>query len=602
MRKLSSILLLVLVVFVGSAHAARPIAWAQEGDARRVNIPYFSDDISWAEAALFWLGTVDPPGAPGQNYADVRVAYTTEELVIFVNIEDYYFWYDLDETQAHDPTDYDAVAVYLDTAHDGATAPQSHDYVFVSGLCIFHCGDRSRYRRQGRGTGTGWDMDWTADWTEGTCGSWLGNPPHNNNDNTFDFGWWTYIHLPWDALGQTGVPMPGTVWGLGVTLYDRDDPPPASVVAPQSWPENLESSRPDTWGEMHFGLPTYTSPPTTAEGTTVICRGLGQSIVEDSWVGGGGTCTGGHEGDPDSDNHGTSADLFVENQELIADFPCFSKSYLRFYLDPVPEGKAIISATLSLHHWSNADWTRAQPSLIWLFTVDEDWEENTLTWNNAPMARENLTATWVDVITPDNNPGRPGVRYDWDATQAVADAYAAGEPVNLALYTADINFHSSKYLTSSDTGDWNAEGRPMLTVVWGQEPQLSKSAWAVPAPSDTVLKRGGAITYTLQVLGSGQALTVTDILPEEVSHALRYNASDGSVGYDRAARAVTWTGSPSVGQTVLITYPVTVTQEGTYAIINTAHLTVANGSRYTASSTVIVEPRRCLLPCVLRQR
>jgi len=451
-------------------------------------------------------------------------------------------------------------------------------------------------------------MDWTANWTDSKSASWSGNPPHNNNDNTFDYGWWTYIHLPWETLGQTGAPPPGTVWGLGMILYDRDDLPPAGAVTPQTWPENLNSTRPDTWGEMHFGQPTFTPPSAIVEGTTVIRRGLEQSTVEDSWVGGGGDCTGGHKGDPEHDNYGTSTSLFVANQALIADFPCFSKSFLRFHLDPIPEGKAIISATLSLHHWSNARWDQAYPSMIWLLTVDGDWEENTLTWNNAPLARENLSTTWVDVITPDNNPGQPGVRYDWDATQAVAEAYAAGEPVNIAMYTADTNFHSSKYLNSSDTGDWNEEGRPMLTVVWGQETQLTKSSQAVPAPSatlrtspsETVLGLGGAITYTLRVLGSGQALTVTDVLPAGISHPLTYTTSDGSIAYDSAARQLTWTGSPSMSQAITITYPVTVTQSGTYVIVNTAYMTAADGFTATASSLVIVEPRQMFLPRISR--
>ena len=43
-----------------------------------------------------------------------------------------------------------------------------------------------------------------------------------------------------------------------------------------------------------------------------------------------------------------------------------------------------------------------------------------------------------------------------------------GAPVRLALYEADWAYHSGKYFYASDTGDWNAEGRPTLTVTWGQ--------------------------------------------------------------------------------------------------------------------------------------
>jgi hypothetical protein len=50
---------------------------------------------------------------------------------------------------------------------------------------------------------------------------------------------------------------------------------------------------------------------------------------------------------------------------------------------------------------------------------------------------------------------------------AVAQAYSAGQPLRLVLYSADDNYHSGKYFVSSDTDDWNAVGRPTLVVQWG---------------------------------------------------------------------------------------------------------------------------------------
>jgi hypothetical protein len=192
-----------------------------------------------------------------------------------------------------------------------------------------------------------------------------------------------------------------------------------------------------------------------ADGTVTIRRGLGASVVEDAWVGGGGTCGGGHEGNPDSDNHGSDTSLYVENQELIADFPCFSRSYLRFGLDDIPAGKIIISATLTLHHWGGAS-SSAQPSYIQVFRADDGWEEDTVAWNTGPLAQENLPGTWVQ--TAISAPTWPYDAYTWDVSKAVGAAYVAGEPVTLALYSADTDFHSSKYLTSSEAGDWNAAG------------------------------------------------------------------------------------------------------------------------------------------------
>lgn len=141
----------------------------------------------------------------------------------------------------------------------------------------------------------------------------------------------------------------------------------------------------------------------------------------------------------------------IDANTAVGDFPCWSKSYLRFGLNDIPPGKVILSATLTLHLWGNAGYvpSQAPPSYTHLFTVTEEWDEHTIVWNNAPMAKENLTAIWVYPRT-DQRPDFPGIPYTGDATQAVAEAYAAGKPLNIAFYTSDTNFDSSKYYISSD--------------------------------------------------------------------------------------------------------------------------------------------------------
>ena len=84
-------------------------------------------------------------------------------------------------------------------------------------------------------------------------------------------------------------------------------------------------------------------------------------------------------------------------------------------------------------------------------------------WNNAPLAHENISGTWVqprDYSLPDQI-------YQWNVARAVAQAYANGEPLRLALYSADGERHTGKYFWSSDFGDWNALSRPSLQVVLG---------------------------------------------------------------------------------------------------------------------------------------
>jgi hypothetical protein len=61
------------------------------------------------------------------------------------------------------------------------------------------------------------------------------------------------------------------------------------------------------------------------------------------------------------------------------------------------------------------------------------------------------------------------VAYTWDATSAVAAAYAAGQPVSLAIYDSAAGRNTTKYFTSSETGDWNQAGTILFTP-WADQP------------------------------------------------------------------------------------------------------------------------------------
>jgi hypothetical protein len=572
-----------------------------EVSVRRVNAPYSAGDVDWAQTAIFWFGQNEHYShVPGRNYTDVRIAYTDQALRVRFTVVDYYLWYQENATLAHDLTQYDAAVVYLDTGFDRSATPQTDDYWFLVGARHWPNENAPAYHRQARGAGAGWDTSWSGEWTDNESMQWWCNPGPNSNECGIDFGWTAILTIPWSTLGLSGPPDEGTLWGLGVQLYDRDDSAASGLADPEHWPQTFGVSNPASWAELHFGYADFEPPAAVPEGTTVIrASSPTDNAVEDAWMGGGGTCSGGHEGGSEV-NHGDSSDLFVGTETAPTHFPCFSKSYLRFSLDSLPPGKTVLSASLTLHLQGNAgDPGQAQPSWVHLFTVSDPWDEMTIHWNNAPLAQENVAASWVYPVT--SFPGWPGIPYHWDATQAVAEAYAESRPLSLALYSADVAQHSSKYLVSSETGDWNAAARPTLNVVWGQRAVLSKSAQTRPAPAEELLGLGGVITYTVQVIGSGQALTMTDALPAQVGVPLTQMATFGSVAYEAASHTLSWTGTPAAGQVVTVTYPVMVIQGGTYALLNTAHMTTAGGSDFSSSATVFVEPRQGFLPLALKE-
>ena len=100
--------------------------------------------------------------------------------------------------------------------------------------------------------------------------------------------------------------------------------------------------------------------------------------------------------------------------------------------------------------------------MIQVFTVSGDWKEETITWNNAPQALENVSRSLVPWLS--SYPGAEGIPRTWDVTAAVSEAYLTGNHLDLALYSADSERHSGKYFWSSD---FNLdESRPTLQISW----------------------------------------------------------------------------------------------------------------------------------------
>lgn len=452
------------LLYAGIAIALQVWPFVSPADAqtRRVNAPRF-DSIRASEAAVFWFGRVDP----SQNYADVRVAYTDSELWVRVAVFDQWLW--VDEAASRTPASletWDAVSLVLDTGSGTATAPAVGAYRFVGELSSWR--PRTDYQAVYAGNGTAWNLT-TAPFTTET--TWRGDALNNTGA---DRGWTITFRIPFASLGVTS-PATGTTWKLGVQVHDRDaQGQPA--VSDKFWPEGYSRDQPATWGQLGFGLrpgAPSTTPPDAQ--TYTIRHGLDGAVVRDAMVGGGATCA---EGTSFFNawgglNHTHSTELVVQNQGDVADWPCFSKVYIDLPLTSLPAGRSVSSAALTIYQFGGSDPSQALRSQIQVFTIGQTWNEDTITWNNAPLAVENVGQSWVDVIPAGGVPW-PGAARTWDLTWAVAQAYAAGQTtLRLALYSADGAYHSGKYFTASDTGDWNAVGRPTLQVVLAGTPTSS---------------------------------------------------------------------------------------------------------------------------------
>jgi hypothetical protein len=412
---------------------------------KRVNVPNLTNAPLYSPA-IFWLGKVDSTS----NYADVRICYYDTAIVIFVHIIDRSLWTDTTQSKPQ-ISQWDSVSIYLNKDGNSGSAPGSHAYHFDTEL--------SNLQASYQGNGTNWLINNSITITSN--GTWRGD--FGPNSNSESEGWVAYFSIPFSKLGETSAPSQGTTWGLGVVVHDRDDAA-GSIQQDTAWPESMNTNIPSTWGQLSFGWPAY-NPPSIAKANTLLVRqGLNGENVVDGAVGGYTTCGDG-ENDKWTDwgnrNYAGYTQFNIQNQWDISDWPCFSKYFITFPIGSIPINRSILSANITMSLFGTAgggEWGTPPDSYIEVFVIDRDWNKATLTWNNAPMALENISGTWVPPV--------PG-EYHWDVSKAVAQAYNSGQPLRLAFYSIDGDRHTGKYFYTSDSTDWNGDVRPTLNVTYG---------------------------------------------------------------------------------------------------------------------------------------
>ena len=554
----------------------------------RVNAPYFEGDVRFSETAVFWFGRV----MPGENALDVRVGYNDEHLFLHVAAIDRRIWYDPSPTP-ETLDQWDGVTVYVDTDGAPGATPTATSHRFDAQVVWWE--EREAYEVAYVGNGTGWspsDVPFT------TRSNWRGEAPNNHVD---DRGWFVQVQIPFASLGLDGAPAAGKRWALAVVGHDRD----SDAMAPepdQVWPEAASTQQPATWGELAFSLPQYETPLALTEDTVTIREGLDGAVVPDAPVGGGTVCGGGSDywtewGDL---NYGDVIVANVQNQIDIADWPCFSRYYVTFPLDALLADRAVISATLTLHHRGNTGigWDPGpQPSWVQVLSVNKAWDEATLTWNNAPPVRENLTGTWVESVL--EYPCLPGIPYNWDVSRAVAEAHAAGQPVRLAVYEADAAIQSGKYFRTSEEELFNAVGRPTLRITYGV-PLPDLGLQALPTQGN----QGDLISYTLNLMGSDHPLILTNTLPIGLGDPLSITITGDHTApvYDDETHLLTWQGTPALGEQVEIQYRTPITTQISQRLSTSATLeNVANSVSNTAEVAVFANAHHIRLPLIIRQ-
>lgn len=444
------------------------LSMAQSASAvPRVNMPYFgAEPVGEHASAIFWYGQV----TPAQNYTDIRIGYNDEEVLIRAQIFDRRIFHSEQAAPNDDAalSQWDAVTLYLDQRSDGGAQPTTASHRIT--VQVNWPGREADYRSVAQGNGNGYSAI-NMPITSTTV--WRGDGPNNDVD---DRGWFADVHIPFASLGLARAPAQGTMWRIAMQTHDRDDN--TSNIEHSAWPNTMDPLKPNTWATLHFGLPEPVVPAYRNSISQTLRQGLNGVGVSDASVGGGTTCADGYDyfAQFGAINHAGEEHANVQNQSDVADWPCFSKFYLSFPLASLPTQQIVVSATLTLNQFGNSgQGVPPEPisSLIQAMTVNEDWQETALTWNNAPLVQENISmARALPMAAPQASQPLSNQPVVWDVTRATQTAYANGAPLRLVLYSADEAQNSGKYFWTSDVADGLAELRPTLVVMLGQPVDL----------------------------------------------------------------------------------------------------------------------------------
>jgi hypothetical protein len=112
--------------------------------------------------------------------------------------------------------------------------------------------------------------------------------------------------------------------------------------------------------------------------------------------------------------------------------------------------------------------------------------------------------------------------------------------------------------------------------------------------------KGDSVTCTVNVIGNGKRLTLTDSVPSGVSTPDGLRASSGTVGYDWGQRLVTWIGQPQAGESVTIRYAVEIQVDGPLALFSTLSLSDSDGYVFSDQTAMIADPLQSFLPLLRR--
>jgi len=222
--------------------------------------------------------------------------------------------------------------------------------------------------------------------------------------------------------------------------------------------------------------------------------------THDSWV----------EAEFPNDNHGSDTTLKVRSDARTR------RTYLKFDLSSIPNGKTITSVKLYLY----CTYMDANPFVqIYVHETGDDWLESSITWNNAPAVGSLITNISV---------GGTGQYYSWDITPYGQTQYSGDEMLSVVAKlllddpTQD-NPNLARYFASKENTGTTKD--PYLEVCYENTPPTASFIYSptYPVANDTVTfdasisdDPDGYITTYSWDFGDGNLTTVATPIIEHV--------------------------------------------------------------------------------------
>jgi uncharacterized repeat protein (TIGR01451 family) len=111
--------------------------------------------------------------------------------------------------------------------------------------------------------------------------------------------------------------------------------------------------------------------------------------------------------------------------------------------------------------------------------------------------------------------------------------------------------------------------------------------------------QGQQVTYTIQVIGDGSAVALSDPLPAGVTFVNNSLTTTGGAPANHNGGTISWSGAPAFLSIVTITFAATVNASQSLPIVNTATITRGSAQKNLAA-VLIANPIRMFLPVTRR--